>query len=291
MIPIKDENPTQRFAWVTLVLIVVNVGVYFLVQQAQPEFTDIEVEGETVEIQGDLAFNLEYAAVPCELTQQEPLTLEEAEDTFSNGEQEACTDDEGTELYPDKNIWLSVVFSMFLHGGLLHLGGNMIFLWIFGNNIEDRLGPILYLAFYVAGGLVAALAHVLVAPDSTIPVVGASGAIAAVMGAYLVWFPDAPVRTLIFFFFILFVDIRARWLLIGWFVMQFFTSPDSGVAWVAHVGGFAFGVAVALLVRFSGGARDLVFRESYQPTGPWDSTGGIGRGPYEERRFGGRDWR
>ena len=101
----------------------------------------------------------------------------------------------------------------------------------------------------------AALAHVLVAPDSTIPVVGAPGAIAAVMGAYLCGFPDAPVRTLIFFFLILFVDIRARWLLIGWFIMQFFTSPDSGVAWVAHVGGFAFGVLVALAIRASGGLR------------------------------------
>ena len=247
VIPLRDDNPTHRLAIVTVLLIAVNVFIYLAVQP----HGGIE----------DARFTVEYAAIPCELTEGEPLTIDEIEATFGQqADDEACTDESGAELYPDKNVWLPVLFSMFLHGGLLHLGGNMIFLWVFGNNIEDRLGPILYLAFYLAGGLVAALAHVLVAPDSTVPVVGASGAIAAVMGAYLVWFPDAPVRTLIFFFFILFVDIRARWLLIGWFVMQFFTSPDSGVAWVAHVGGFAFGVLVALVVHFS-------MRE------PWDTTG------------------
>ena len=208
------------------------------------------------------------------------MTIDEIEATFGQErDDEACTDEAGAELYPDKNVWLPVLFSMFLHGGLLHLGGNMVFLWIFGNNIEDRLGPILYL-LYVAGGLVAALAHVLVAPDSTIPVVGAPGAIAAVMGAYLVWFPGRAGPHLIFFFLILFVDIRARWLLIGWFIMQFFTSPDSGVAWVAHVGGFAFGVLVALAIRASGGLWNAAFRRPYRTTGAWDTTGGIGRGPY-----------
>jgi membrane associated rhomboid family serine protease len=138
---------------------------------------------------------------------------------------------------------------MFLHGSILHIGGNMLYLWIFGNNIEDRMGSIPYLLFYLASGLVAAIAHIAVAPNSTVPVVGASGAVAGVMGAYLVLFPRVPIRTLLIFFLVLIRDIPAVWLLGFWFVLQFFTSPEAGVAWVAHVGGFLFGALVALLFR------------------------------------------
>src|SRR5207253_8078046 len=134
-----------------------------------------------------------------------------------------------------------ILYSMFLHGSLLHIAGNMLFLWIFGNNIEDKMGPVWYLVFYLAGGLVAAAAHIIVQPTSTVPVVGASGAIAAVMGAYLVLFPNAPIRTVFIFFIFFLRDIRAKWLLIFWFISQFFISPGEGVAWVAHVGGFIFG--------------------------------------------------
>ncbi len=138
---------------------------------------------------------------------------------------------------------------MFLHGSLLHIAGNMLFLWIFGNNIEDRMGIGGYIGFYLLAGLVASAAHILVQPDSTVPVVGASGAIAGVMGAYLVLFPNVKIRSLIIVFIILFRDISAKWLLGIWFVTQFFTSPNAGVAWVAHVGGFAFGALVALMLR------------------------------------------
>jgi len=154
----------------------------------------------------------------------------------------------------------------------------MLFLWIFGNNIEDHMGPARYLGFYVLGGIVAAIAHIAVQPDSTVPIVGASGAIAAVMGAYLVWFPSAPIRTIIIFYFILFRDISAKWLLGFWFVSQFFINPNEGVAWMAHVGGFVFGAAIALLVRGSDGARTALWREEYAVTtrrGTWDETGGF----------------
>jgi membrane associated rhomboid family serine protease len=124
---------------------------------------------------------------------------------------------------------------------------------------------------------------VLVDIDSTIALVGASGAIAAVMGAYLVWFPDAPVRTLLAFLFILIVRIRAKYLLLFWLVLQFFTAPDSGVAWVAHVGGFAFGAIVALLVRASGLAKRAVFARDHRDD-PWDRTGGAGYGWYDRNR-------
>ena len=139
---------------------------------------------------------------------------------------------------------------MFLHGGILHLGGNMLFLWVFGNNVEDRLGPVGYLAFYLLAGVVATGAHLAIQPQSTVPVIGASGAIAGVMGAYLVWFPNVPIRTLVFLgFLVFFPEIRAKWLLGFWFVSQFFVSPNDGVAWMAHVGGFVVGVLTALLFR------------------------------------------
>jgi membrane associated rhomboid family serine protease len=172
---------------------------------------------------------------------------------------------------PDKNVWLSAITSMFLHGSLLHIGGNMLFLWVFGNNVEDVFGKVGYALFYVAGGIAATLTHVALNLDSTVPVVGASGAIAAVMGAYLVLFPHAKVRTAIFFLLILVVNIRALWVLGFWFVMQFFTSPEEGVAWAAHVGGFVFGVLVALVVRM------LRQPEIPEPTWSYPRYGGYGR--------------
>src|SRR4051812_36190171 len=139
---------------------------------------------------------------------------------------------------------------MFMHGNLLHIAGNMLFLWVFGNNIEDRMGKVGYLAFYLIGGFAAAMAHILVQPHSAIPVVGASGAIAALMGAYLVLFPKAPINTLLILgFIILFRKLPAWVLLVAWFGLQFLTNPNEGVAWVAHVGGFVFGALVALALR------------------------------------------
>ena len=250
MIPLKDENPTSRRAIVTFALVVACAAMWFLVQEAQPETEQVNVQGRTVVLPGALAFNLEYAAIPCEVTEQEPLELVEVTQTFQGGDDEACgAETEGPgELFPDKSIWMSLFVSMFLHGSLLHLGGNLLYLWIFGNNVEDRLGHVAYLGFYLAGGVVATLAHVAVNADSTVPLVGASGAIAAVMGAYLVWHPNARINTLVMMFFITMVRVRAKWLLGFWFVLQFFTGNDSGVAWMAHVGGFVFGVVVGLII-------------------------------------------
>ena len=251
MIPLKDENPTSRPAVVTFALVLACAGMWFLVQEGQADTRIVDVGGRQVEVQGDLAFNLEWTAVPCEVVEQEPLNLAEVRDTFERGDDTACgAEVEGgtAELFPDKSIWLSLLVSMFLHGSLLHLGGNLLYLWIFGNNVEDRLGHVAYLGFYLAGGVVATLAHVAVNADSTVPLVGASGAIAAVMGAYLVWYPEARIRTLFVMIFITFMRIRAKWLLGFWFVLQFFTGNDSGVAWMAHVGGFVFGVVVGMLI-------------------------------------------
>ncbi len=141
----------------------------------------------------------------------------------------------------------TLLTAMFMHGGWLHIIGNMWFLWIFGDNVEDAMGRLRFLAFYLACGLAAALAQVLVTPSSREPMVGASGAIAGVLGAYIFLYPRARVRCLwIFIVFVTFVNIPA-WALLGfWFVSQFFVPLESGVAWMAHVGGF---VAGFLLVR------------------------------------------
>jgi membrane associated rhomboid family serine protease len=247
MIPIKDYNPTRRPAIVTLIIIGINVAVYFLVQPAgHATFFARGSDQSTQEV----FFDLRHAAIPCEVTQGRPLTDGEIVRTYQDGDQTACETHPTTpEHYPNKNVYVAILYSMFLHGSLLHIGGNMLFLWVFGNNIEDRMGPGWYAIFYLVGGFVAAMAHILAQPMSTVPVIGASGAIAAVMGAYLVLFPNVRIRTLIFAIIVFFVDVSAKWLLLFWLATQFFINPNEGVAWVAHVGGFVFGAIVAFLLR------------------------------------------
>jgi membrane associated rhomboid family serine protease len=247
VLPLRDENPTRRVPVVTILLIAANIAVYFLVQPGDPDSVE------------SARFSLERAAIPCEVVEGRPLSVSEIQATYGRGDDTACQGDAaeaGPPLFPGKHVLLAVLTSMFLHGSLLHLGGNMLFLWIFGNNVEDRLGPAGYLVLYLAAGIVATGAHIAVQPDSTVPVVGASGAIAGVMGAYLVWYPNAPILTLFLFFIILFRRIPAKWLLLGWIGLQFLEpfNPNSGVAWVAHVGGFVFGALVALVLRATGGS-------------------------------------
>ncbi len=271
MLPLRDANPTRRTAVVTVAVIAVNVALFVLVQRQQPEVEAIPFDVPTdqggrldaINVPGELAFDLEHAAIPCEVVQAEPLTKDELLATLTQDDTEACGVDLGIggPAFPDKRVWFSVVLSMFLHAGWLHLGGNMLFLWIFGNNIEDHLGRARFVLFYGLGGFVATVAHVLAQPNSTIPVVGASGAIAAVMGAYLVWFPNARITSL---FIVVPVVVRAKWWLLFWFVLQFFTASDAGVAWVAHVGGFVFGAVMGLLVRLTDRGRDLLWTPSHR---------------------------
>ncbi|MBN1177835.1 MAG: rhomboid family intramembrane serine protease [Anaerolineae bacterium] len=154
---------------------------------------------------------------------------------------------------------LTLVTSMFLHGGWMHLIGNMLYLWIFGDNVEDRLGPVLYAIFYLGAGLVAGLAQVVVAPYSTIPAIGASGAVAGVLAAYLALFPTAPVRVLVPGLFMMRVARVPAVIVLGmWFVIQLFngflslgaaTMATGGVAWFAHIGGFVAGLGVGIAMR------------------------------------------
>jgi membrane associated rhomboid family serine protease len=268
VLPIRDENPTSRPAVVTLVLIAINVFVYFAVQP------------HTGSDAGE-SFLFEHAVIPCELTGGHPLTLAEraTQDCGFNREVAVRTPDgvrSGSEQqFPDKNSYLAVLFSMFMHGSVAHLLGNMLFLWIFGNNVEDRMGPIPYLVFYLFTGAFATAAFVAFNVDAVVPLVGASGAIAGVMGAYIVWFPRARVLVL-FGFFPLYLP--AVFVLGLWFVLQFATNPNEAVAWQAHVGGFVAGALIALVTRGVFGDRTPRLRAPYGDD--WD--GGF-RGGYPGR--------
>jgi rhomboid family protein len=226
LIPIRDANPTHRFPFVTLGLIGLNVAA-FLLWQGGPFF------GQPTRAQAEIWVC--YGAIPFELSHLEHVR-------------------EYAPLCGDTPLLLPLLTSMFLHGNLLHIAGNMVFLWVFGNNVEDRMNPGVFMLFYLVAGVVAAYAQVVIAPDDKIPLIGASGAIAGVLGAYIVMFPRARVLTLVMFFFITLIELPALVVLGLWFVYQAISGfgalggpSEGGVAFFAHLGGFVFGVLVALL--------------------------------------------
>lgn len=225
MLPIRDVNPTRARPLATWAIIAACALIYFGWQP--PSGTQAEQK-----------FLYQRAAIACELTTGAPLDANE----ISNG---VCHDGPSDPVFPDKNIWLAAGLSMFLHGGLLHLVFNMWFLWIFGNNVEEAYGTIGYVLFYLASGIAATAGFVFTNPDTTVPLVGASGAIAGVMGAYVVLFPRHLVLTLVI---IRIVAIPAVFFLGFWFISQFLLA-DASVAWQAHVAGFLFGVLVTLPLR------------------------------------------
>lgn len=228
MLPIRDLNPTRITPWVTLLLIGACVAVFFGLQSQETEQQQIE-------------FLYQRAAISCEILTGEPLTASEINN------QQCEVDGTTPVVFPGKQPLLAMFTSMFLHGGLAHLLFNMWSLWIFGNNVEEAFGHFRYLLLYVVGGLVATMAFVLVNPASTVPLVGASGAIAAALGAYGVLFPGHRVVTLVGWFM---VPLPAIIFLAFWFVGQFGLG-GTNTAWEAHVGGFLFGLVVALVFRRS----------------------------------------
>lgn len=226
MFPIRDLAPTRIFPIVTVIVIGANVLAFFGWQPlADPD--------------AQVPFLYERAAIACEVTTGEPLTLAE----IVTGR---CVDEgSGPSLFPSKQIWLSVLVSLFLHGSLLHIAGNMWFLWVFGNNVEEAFSALGFVALYLLGGVVATLGFVFLHPVSTEPLIGASGAVAAVLGAYFVLFPRHWVVALLLIYAL---PVPAVLFLGLWFVGQFAVT-DPGVAWEAHVAGFAFGMLVALVLR------------------------------------------
>jgi len=240
--PLKDDIPTRRFPYVTAALIAANVVMFFFFQGA---FLD------------DTEFNqkvAEYGAIPYEVSHPGDECGPAAD-----GSKLIC---EGQQGVPDgapeqPSTWLTILSSMFMHGGLLHLGGNMLFLWIFGNNIEDSMGPLRYLAFYLLGGVAAVAAQVAIDPSAVVPTIGASGAVAAVLGAYALLYPRARVVTLVFIvIFFTIIELPALVVLGLWFVLQALygaselatpVGSGGGVAYFAHIGGFVFGLLLIKL--------------------------------------------
>ena len=238
MFPLKDDIPSRTTPFVTCGLIALNVLV-FLYQLS------LQGGGSPAGIRAARDLIFEFGLVPCHLTGD-------------------CAP--GALLLPPA---LTVLTSMFLHGGILHVGGNMLYLWIFGNNVEDTLGHVRFVVFYLVSGAAAAAAQVALSTTSTVPMIGASGAVAGVLGAYLLLFPRANVLTLIIFgFFIRLVRIPAVFVLGFWFLVQFLSglatwaasgprgeAAGAETAWFAHLGGFLAGMALVFVLR---------------PRDPWD---------------------
>ena len=229
MFPIGDENlPGRGLAWLTLSLIAANVAVFVVLQGGS----------------GDNTFTYGWSSIAREITTGVDLT--HAVPLVIGGTEYLIPQAPG----PDP-IYLTLLASMFMHGSWLHLGGNMLFLWIFGDNVEHRAGPILYLVAYLAAGLVGSLAQVLSSPDSPIPSLGASGAISGVLGAYLILFPRNRVTAFVIRFLVQIPALVAIGLWIALQVLSSLADPTGagGVAYLAHIGGFATGVLAGLLFR------------------------------------------
>lgn len=246
VLPVGDLNPTRRVPHVNWLFIAINVGVFAWQALALSACEQAR-------------FVYQFAAIPHEILRLSPLPAEATEELLGG-----CA---GPAM--DKVVLVSLVTSMFLHGGVWHLAGNMLFLYVFGDNVEDRLGPLRYVLFYTCGGVASALAYAFIQPGSGMPMVGASGAIAAILGAYLILYPGARILTYVPFplyllaWFIPGIRIR-MWLLVfaivtmpawvllaGWIGFQFVAvgSPDAGlVAYEAHIAGFVAGIVLVLLL-------------------------------------------
>lgn len=255
MIPVGDSNKRYRTPWVTYAIILANAAVflYMLGLASAPPPTRREEARQLVEQTETACYG--FPTFPTDADRFVCKWAFQPKEWFDSvsGDSSARGEDRWAAL-------LAIVTSVFMHGGWIHIFGNMLFLWVFGDNIEDRLGHAVYLVFYLLAGVVAAFIQGVMDPESVVPVLGASGAVAGVLGAYLLWFPTATVRVVIPFFILIFLPLPIpAWIMIGaWFaqnlVAGWATITDAaqdptggGVAWFAHLGGFAFGLAVAWL--------------------------------------------
>jgi len=213
MIPLKDDNPTKTFPIITILLIITNIAAFLY------ELSLGEGANYLIDTMGAMPYDI-------------------------------------THIHLNPKVSLTLITSLFLHGSILHLLGNMLYLWIFGNNIEDAVGHIKFILFYLITGIAASMTHILLNTDSMVPVIGASGAISGVMGAYFLFYPRAKVLTLIpFFIFIRIIKVPAFFFLGFWMLFQVISginvsqSGEAGIAWFAHIGGFAAGLILAPIFR------------------------------------------
>ncbi len=244
MIPLKDHNPIFTTPLVTYALVAINIVVMLYLSMLSP----LEQQ----------AFDIRNGFVPARIAQlsnpnlkvEVPIVEQVVLKNGQRGQRAVAK----VAFQPDPvGIGITLLTCMFLHGGWMHLAGNMWFLWIFGNNIEDRLGHVLYLMFYLLGGLLASACHWAYDPQSAVPVIGASGAVSTILGAYAVTYPKATVSTLVFFGFITIIEVPAiLWLLfwLGGQLVDAFFQRDLGVAVWAHIGGFAAGAFLMPILSF-----------------------------------------
>jgi membrane associated rhomboid family serine protease len=272
LIPLKDNVPTATFPLVTVLLIAVNIG-FFVWQLTFSNDSNSDPQLQQLAITARDENSVEYGAIPYRVLHPGrdcafgvvPLTEGQRAEVVCQGTKEyrqaleqKAEHGQPFARYSNPPWYLTAFTSMFLHGGILHIAFNMLFLWIFGANVEEAMGRGRFLLFYLLAGLVALYSQAAIDPSSTLPTIGASGAIAGVLGAYAVLLPRARILTLlILIFFVTVVEIPAYVMLGIWFVLQFIPAvgqvavPDvgggGGVAYFAHVGGFIFGLALVKL--------------------------------------------
>jgi membrane associated rhomboid family serine protease len=246
VLPLKDDIATRRFPVLTVAIILINVVMYFAFEDGRISFGANPINESKV---------VEYGAIPFEISHPGDQCAKVSATQIECGKNSAVERAANEDLAP---TWVTIFTSMFLHGGLLHLGGNMLFLWVFGNNVEDSMSRWRFVAFYLLGGIAALAAQTAIDPNAAVPTIGASGAIAAVLGGYALLYPHARVITLvIIIFFITFLNLPALLVLGLWFLLQLVyalydtTQPvnadGGGVAYFAHIGGFVFGLLLIKL--------------------------------------------
>ena len=241
MIPLSDPDVRRHSRpYVTVMLIALNAVVFLY------ELTLGDV--------GQTLFFYEWGLIPAKLTQGVTYFGQICDGQVLRTSLGTICQGTIINLEAPNHAWATMFTSMFIHGGIMHFAGNMLYLWVFGDNIEDRLGHVTYMLFYLACGVAATWAHVAVNTDAQVPTIGASGAIAGVLGAYLLLFPYNRINTLVIFYFIMVIRVPALFLLGFWFFLQNFLqglgslgATGGGVAYWAHVGGFAAGVLVIAL--------------------------------------------
>ena len=230
MIPISDINPARNVPVVSRIFIIISSLTFLFLQPKN----NIDL----------LNYFYKYAAIPCELINNLPIS---ANQFYNNN----CSLEPDIVIFPDKNILLSIIVSLFLHANFLHILGNLWSFWIFGNNVEDKLGKIRFILFLIVSGVISIVGHSLLNFGNLNPIVGASGIVSALMGAYLYLFPNAKLLVLVPFGVFFPTTIKAKYFMIFWLISQFIIAIQSNnISWEAHISGFLFGYLLLKVSKF-----------------------------------------
>ena len=230
MIPISDINPPKNNPIISRIFIFVSILVYVLIQPRNPNEL--------------FNFFYEFAAIPCEVFSNQPLSLEQ----YYNNQ---CSLKSSNIVFENKNIFLSLLFSNMFHANFVHILGNLWSFWIFGNNIEDKLGKVRFIIFLIFTGLASMFSHIILNAFDINPIVGASGIVSALMGAYLYLFPNAQLLVLVPFGFLFPTTIKAKFFMIFWFISQILIAiQNTNISWEAHIGGFIVGYLILKVLNY-----------------------------------------